>query len=424
MSEAAYQIEHDEPDVSAPADQFIAPLPRISVQAFCETGEVARVLQVVGEDRRMSRTHMNVQMGGVDAAVSYFQGAPSPNLLLIEMLDGPDTMLDSLAPLADVCDSSTKVIVIGHVNDVLLYRELIRRGVSEYLVAPLSNLQFLDTIAGLYTDPQAEPVGRVLAFVGAKGGVGSSTVAHNVAWAIANTFGSDTIVVDLDLPFGTAALDFNQDPAQGVAEAVFAPDRLDDVLLDRLLAKCTDNLSLFAAPANLNREYDLDRDAYDRMLDVVRKNVPAVVLDIPHVWSAWTKNVLLGADEIVITAEPDLANLRNAKNLFELIKQGRPNDRPPLLVLNQTGMPRRPEIAAKDFAEALGTEPAAAIAFDPHLFGTAANNGQMIEEMSANAKPNEAFLDIAKMLTGKSEVRRKRRSILAPLMEKLSGKKG
>ena len=430
MSDHAMQIEprFDVDDIEQigaedEAETFIPPVPRVSIQAFCETADTAKMLQVAAEDRRMARAHTNIQSSGIDGAISFYREAPSPNLIIVELIGGPDSILENLARLAEVCDSGTKVLVIGHVNDVLLYRELVRRGVSEYLVAPLSTKQVLQSIAGLYGDPQAEPLGRVLAFVGAKGGSGSSTVAHNSAWMIANNLGTDAIIADLDLPFGTAALDFNQDPMQGIAEAVYAPDRLDDVLLDRQLAKCTDNLSLFSAPGNLGRDYDLEPDAYDRVLDVVRANVPAVILDLPHMWNGWVKHILLDADEIVITAEPDLANLRNAKNIFEIVRQGRPNDRPPRLVLNRVGVPKRPEISPKDFAEALNCEPAAIIAFDPALFGTAANNGQMIQEMAANAKPLEAFAEIAKALTGRSEPSDKRRSLLAPLMARLGSRK-
>lgn len=424
MSELAYKVEDIEPvEGDEAAETFVAPLPRISIQAFCATGDVANVLQTMAEDRRLSRAHVSVQTGGIDAAIKHYQNAPTPNLLLLELVDGPEAMVEQLGQLAEVCDSGTKVVVIGHVNDVVLYRDLMGRGVSEYLVTPVTTMQVIQAIGGLYADPQAEPVGRVLAFVGAKGGVGSSTVAHNTAWSIANGFSTDAIIADFDLPFGTAALDFNQDPAMSVADAVYAPERLDDVLLDRLLAKCTDNLSLFAAPGNLHQEYDLEPNAYDRILDIVRAGVPAVILDLPHQWTGWMKSILMSADEIVITAEPDLANLRNAKNLFELVKQGRPNDKPPHLVLNKVGVPKRPEISAKDFGEALQTTAAAIIGFDPQLFGTAANNGQMIQEMASNAKPNEAFMEMAKTLTGRVESRRKRTSLLGPLMGKLSRKK-
>ena len=139
--------------------------------------------------------------------------------------------------------------MIGHVNDVQLYRDLIRRGVSEYLIAPLEPLDILRTLSELYISPEARNLGRVIAVMGAKGGVGASTVAHNISWAIARNLDASTVVVDLDIAFGTAGLNFNQDPPQGIAEAVFAPERLDSNMLDRLLSRCSDNLALLAAPA-------------------------------------------------------------------------------------------------------------------------------------------------------------------------------
>ena len=138
-----------------------------------------------------------------------------------------------------------------------------------------------------------------------------------------------TVIVDLDLAFGTAGLDFNQDPPQGIAEAVFAPDRVDANLIDRLLSKCSDQLSLLAAPATLDRLYDLPESAFDAIIDMLRATSPCSVLDVPHHWTAWTKRVLVGADEVVIVASPDLANLRNTKTLLDALRQARRNDAAP-----------------------------------------------------------------------------------------------
>jgi pilus assembly protein CpaE len=285
-----------------------------------------------------------------------------------------------------------------------------RRGISEYLVAPIGTLDLVRSLSEMFRAPDAEPVGRTIAFIGAKGGVGASTISHNVAWSIARTFDQPTVVADLDLAFGTAGLDFNQDPPQGIADAVFAPDRLDSNLVDRLLAKCTENLSLLAAPATLDRSYDFQADAFDGLYDILRSNVPYIVLDVPHCWSAWSRRSLIAADEIVVVASPDLANLRNAKNIIDLTRAQRPHDAPPRLVLNQAGMPKRPEIKIAEFSKALDIEPSAVIAFEPQLFGTASNNGQMIAEISASHKINEQFLDIARQVTGRAEARVKKRS--------------
>src|SRR6185295_641006 len=169
-------------------------------------------------------------------------------------------------------------------------------GVSEYLVAPLTPLHVIETIANLYVNPKAPPIGRVVVFAGARGGAGASTIAHNVAWYVAEGLKIDTAIIDFDLPFGTAGLNFNQDPGQGVADALAAPERLDDVLLDRLLIKQTEHLSLFAAPALLDRDYEADASAYESVIDQVRGSTPCVILDMPHIWRPWVKQTLFGAD--------------------------------------------------------------------------------------------------------------------------------
>jgi pilus assembly protein CpaE len=402
----------------------IAPLPRISIQAFCETQEIARLVEQATADRRMEKAHVKVQMGGGAAAAEAYRSAPTPNVVLIEGDAHRERLLETLDRLSQVCDNDTKVMVIGQVNDVLLYRELMRLGVSDYLVPPFGVVDLVRSLSEIFRAPGAEPVGRVVAFVGAKGGVGSSTIAHNVAWAMARQLKLDSAVVDLDLAFGTAGLNFNQDPPQGVAEVVFAPDRLDAALVDRLLSKCAEQLNLLAAPATLDRVYDFHEDVFDPLLEIMRANVPCSVLDMPHVWTAWSKRALIAADEVVIVASPDLANLRNAKNLIDLLKAARPNDAAPRLILNQVGVPKRAEIKPADFAKALDLEPAAIIAFDPGLFGAAANNGQMIAETAPSNKVNEVFTDLAKRVTGKSETRRsKRPAIFEPLMAVINRRK-
>jgi pilus assembly protein CpaE len=396
------ETEEQESAPSFGAAAHERPVPRISIHAFCEFPDTGAALQRAAADRRLSKAHMTVQLGGVDAAGQFFGNHPTPNLLIIETRNQGQAVLRELEQLASVCDETTKVVVIGRVNDVQLYRELTRRGVSEYLVAPLNPLQIIETISGLYINPDAPPIGRVLTFIGTRGGAGSSCLAHNVAWTIAENLGIDTAIVDFDLPFGTAGLNFNQDPGQGVADALAAPERLDDVLLDRLLAKCGEHLSLFAAPATLERDYEASPDAFESVIDQVRSSIPCVVVDLPHAWSAASRQILLNSDEIVIVATPDLSSLRNGKNMLDVLKNRRANDLPPRLVLNQTNVPKRPEIPAKEFGEAMGLEPSLIIPFEPQLFGVAANNGQMLAEVQRNAKASQAVHHLAEMLTGRA----------------------
>ncbi len=404
---AAHEINHDR----------ARPIPRISIQAFCESQDTADVLQLAAEDRRLSKTHVSVHMGGAEAAVAHYQESPTPNLIVIESSLPRVEIVGQLDRLAESCDAGTKVVVIGRLNDVVLYRELLKRGVSEYLVAPISPFQIMESLSNLYNNPDSDPVGTVIAFIGAKGGTGSSTVCHNTAWAMSEILKTNVVVADLDLAFGTTGLDFNQDPIQGIAEALQSPERLDEVLLDRLLTKCSERLSIFAAPVVLDRDYEISADACDIVLDIVRQNVPFVTVDLPHTWTPWVKRVLLQADEVVVTAVPDLANLRNAKNLIDLLKQNRVNDGPPRLVINMAKTPKRPEISPKEFSAALDLAPVQVIEFDSETFGLASNNGQMIEEFSAKAKAAQQFRDLALVLAHRREQKddKKKPSALAPL---------
>ena len=426
MSSLAYDTAKDEQPASqadVQAIQDVRPIPRISIQAFCETEAVAVPIERAGKDRRMEKSHLKVHMGGIPTAVEFYQSAPTPNLIILESRKEPRDLLAGLADLAEYCDPTTKVVVIGHYNDVWLYRELIRSGVSEYIVAPISMSDIMGVIASIFVDPNADPLGRSIAFIGAKGGVGSSTIAHNVAWSMSTLFGTEVVVADLDLAFGTANINFDQDPAQGIAEAVFAPERIDEVYLDRLLAQCAEHLSLLAAPSTLERTYDFDQNAFAHLIDTAQRSAPLIVLDVPHVWTGWTRETLIRADEVVITATPELANLRNTKNLVDTLKKLRPNDMPPKLIINQAGVPKRPEIGPAEFAEPLGLVPMAVIPFDPQLFGNASNNGRMLGETDAKSQVVQMVSHVAHILTGRAELKAKKKAGLGNLLGKLNLKK-
>jgi pilus assembly protein CpaE len=383
--------------------QVVASVPHINIRAFCDDPRTVQAIQAAAADRRMARAHVQIHMGGVPGAVQVFQTELTPNVVIVETTASREATLSALPQLAEVCGPETKVIVIGHLNDIILYRELMRMGISEYLVAPIHQLQLIDSIAGLFHDPGAKPLGRIFAFVGSKGGVGSSTLAHNVGWYLSRHLNTDTVITDFDLAFGTAGLNFNQEASQGIADALGQPDRIDQTLLDRLLTKCGDKLSLLASPSSIDRDHHVEESSVEVILNTVRNSVPCVIVDVPNMWAPWIKYTLLHADEVVITATPELASLRNTKNLMDLLKQARPNDAPPRLVMNQIGVPKRPEIPVADFAKALNVEPSLIISYDAQTFGTAASNGQMLAEVSSKAKAAASVAALAQMLLGQEK---------------------
>ncbi|MBE7734206.1 AAA family ATPase [Devosia faecipullorum] len=379
-------------------------VPRITIQAFCEHSHTAQLVESALQDRRMSKVALTTHNGGIEAAVETYKSNPTPNLIIVETTQPPADIPKSLERLAEVCDASTRVIVLGHVNDVLLYRELIRSGISEYVVLPASAHDIVTAITELYIAEGAAPIGRTIGFVSAKGGAGGSTIAHNVAWSIASNLRQDCLIVDMDLPFGTVGLNFNQDPPHGLADAVLASQKVDQTMLDRLMSKAANHINLLTAPATLDRTWDFEERDFEAIIEICQKSVPVIILDIPHAWNAWTRQTLASLDEVVIVAEPDLANLRNAKNLVDAIRTLRPAESATGLVINKQGLPRRPEIGASEFAASVESRLLGQIGFDAALFGTAANNGQMIAEVSANNKVNEAFSSIGMQVTGRQAV--------------------
>lgn len=426
-SPAASPVSHSPayPSASAYAAEIVggdaggeASVPRITIHVFCTRPETAEMVEKAAGDRRMSRAATLVRPGGVQAAIEHYQNQPTPSLVIVESLDSAPELLNQLDRLAEVCDPGTKVVTIGSANDIALYRELMRRGVSEYLVPPLGPLQIIRSITSLYADPAAPFTGRQIAVVGAKGGVGASTLAHNLAWALAERIQAGTVLADFDLPFGTAGLNFNQDPLQGVADALGQPDRLDPVLMDRMMVRVTERLSLFAAPATLDQDFDIHPDAFEEVAGKIRSAAPFVVLDLPHAWSAWKRKMLVASDDLIIVATPDLASLRNAKNMIDLVKAARPNDAPPRLVLNQVGVPGRPEVPVKDFGAALGLAPSLCLPFEPKAFGQAANHGQMIGEVAPKSKAAEGVTQLAQLIARREPPPAQKSSLMSGLFKK------
>ena len=397
-SNAAEVLSGDtEPEESG----FEYPIPRISIAAFCVGEDLISAMQAAAADRRLARAHVEIHKGGAREAARHFTQHPTPDLLLVETVSAADGVLSELDQLAQVCDEKTKAIIIGRTNDVQLYRQLMRSGISEYLLAPIAPLQLIDAISCLYADKASAPLGRLVAFAAARGGAGSSTLAHNFAWSLANTLKVRTAIIDLDLAFGTVGLNFNQEPSPGVAEALAAPDRIDEVLLERLLVKCGEHLSMLTTPASLDFERDLEATAVETLIDRARAMASCVVVDLPHVWNGWTRHILHHADDIVIVATPDLATLRNCKSLLQAIKSRRANDSPPKVIINQAGVPKRKEVPVKEFGDTIGQQPEFVLNFDPPLFGLAANNGQMLAEVQPKSRAAEAMRQLGRTISGR-----------------------
>lgn len=390
----------------------------LTIHACCESQETAAALRLAAQDRRLAGANLSVRMGGVAAALARSAHQATVDVIVVESSLQGEALLASVGELSGVSAARGRIIVIGHVNDILIYRELRRRHVCDYLVAPVSPRDLIDSIGALCADVPGPTRGRSIAFIGARGGAGSSAICHNAGWALASGLKAETVIADFDLPFGTTELDFNQKPAPGLAEALDAGN-LDERRLERLLSRCADHLSLLTSPAVPDRDGDMNAEAAERIVALLRRSRAYVILDLPRHWSAAVRRLLFTADDVVITAEPDLASLRNTKNLVDLLVSRRPADPPPRLVLNKINTAGRPEIGVEEFAAAAGALPSALFSFDARLFGVAANNGLMIAEAARKSEAAGSFQTLAEILAGRDAPKSEASGLLGQILSRL-----
>ena len=370
---------------------------RFSIDAFPISKESEAAFEGLTQQRDFVRAKMTMHSGGLARAVKHYVDNPSPQIIIVEQAGGPEEIQKGLESLAEVVEPGRKVIVVGDINDVQAYRRLISQGVAEYLVAPISSEDVASAITACVKDPAATARGRVISFIGARGGVGTSTIAVNTAWTLADLTQEMVIGIDLDLNFGTMGLSLNLDPKQSVAEALTDPDRIDTVLVERIMMEHGPNLSVLSTSGSVKELAPPSADAVERLIDICRTMAPYVVVDLPRRWNAWVIGTLQQSDEMVVVASPDLANLRDAKQLIEWNKARR-GAAPARLILSKADAAKRNQLSTRDFQDTLGIAPSLSIGFDATLFAQLMNNGQMIGEGAKGHKLAEQLRQFVRQL--------------------------
>jgi pilus assembly protein CpaE len=355
-------------------------IPKLTLDSFFLSPETERALDLLTSDRAFLRTTLARQGGGLNAAIAHYGRHRSPDILVVESASDADRLMAELEALAELVEPGLKVIVIGTVNDIAIYRRLLGQGVADYLLAPVEAAQLQASIKAQFRDPATAPRGRLIAGYGVRGGAGASTIVHNLAWTLAETYAEDVILIDLDLAFGTAALAFNLDPKQSVAEALSQPERLDGVLLDRFMVERGEHLKVLSTAGGLRDIPAITAEAVEKLVDLARQAAPFVVIDLPHQWNEWVRTLLAEADEVILAAQPDLASLRDCRNLAEQLISRRGGDHGLRLVLNKRDAARKVQLTEADFHDTVKLKPQASLPFEPQVVGEAANNGQMIAE--------------------------------------------
>lgn len=369
---------------------------RLKIDVFYLNAQTHAEIEKACKCKLLSYSKVNFYKGGLISAVEYYQDKETPDLIVLEAKEDDDQKIFSyLEKFAEFCLPHTKVVIIGKLNDVNLYRKLISLGVMEYFTYPLAHNDLVERIEAVFSGPNAVPKGKLISFYGSRGGVGSSSLAHNVAWILSQEKKEDVILVDTDLFFGTAAFGFNLDIKQTIVDALMQPNRLDHDLLEKIMIHCNDYLMILGSPANFTHNIKMNIEALDKLIDLLRQMSDIVILDLPHVYENWIFQALTDSDEAVVVVTPDIISFRNIKNIKEIIGKTR-EEKPFKLVFNQC-LNNKTQLSEKDFSETLGVAPLITLPYAPEIFGKASNNGQMICEVEA---ANEVSL-LLKELAGK-----------------------
>ncbi len=371
------------------------PLPNLRIDICHANADLAETVREASRDRLLSLVSFGYMPGGIGAAIEHFRSAPTPNLIILELdSDRPAEAREALERFADVCDPETKVVVAARTNDVEFYRWLKENGVSDYVLLPAGAGAIIDVLYRLFGVKDGVE-GRLTAVMAAKGGAGSSTLCHHLAAACARRTGVPTLLADLDLSFGTAALDFDLTPIRGSAEFLHVAGRAGSDPIEKFVLPAEDNLFVLGSGASLVRTMPITPELVDGALRRFRKSYSYSFVDLPHVWSEWTKNALIHADRAVIVSGTDIASLRNVKSIFQILAEARPRD-PALLVLNMTGVRGRQELREQDFKAAAGRNPDLVLRFAPEPFSRAAAEGKLILDTHPRSTESRAlvsFLD-------------------------------
>ncbi len=376
---------------------------KIDIHAFPLSEHMGAVFADLQSNKRGICSTITITDGGMERALPTLSDVSTPPLVIVESASRSAELLQELDALANVCQPGTHLILIGAENDIHLYRTLIKQGVDQYLLNDVSGNDLRAAIVEIFSETGRQTQCRTIAFYGVRGGVGSSAMAHNVAAWLAAVHEKPVLLMDLDIPTGTAALSFNLQPRHTIVDALAHGGMLEEGLFSRYLENAGPNISVLCAPGQLNASAGIQGPGLEEIITVGKKLADYVVLDIPHVWESWVPDTLIDADETVLVANPDLYNLRDGKNLIEYLAPQRPVDAPLRLVLNKVGLNGKGELGVADFKEVVGLSPAGTIAFDGNAFQAAMNNGEMLETVARKSNASLGMESLAMRISGLEE---------------------
>jgi pilus assembly protein CpaE len=382
------------------------PAGRAPLLAFVADGETERLLR--DSLRFLGFADAPIARGGIAKAIDALGTQRSPELLIVD-ISGISMPVSKIHNLAEVCEPGVTVIAVGDRNEVGLYRDLLHSGVSDYIVKPLTTPLLAKALDGSSTAGSVaihRKLGTTVAFVGARGGVGTTTLAVNLAWYLGERQSRRVALVDLDLHNGDCALAFNVKATPGLREALVNPSRIDSILLERVMAPVGERLFVLSAEEPLRDNVDFTAEAVDTLVTALREQFHYVVLDVPRTSAPAYIEALDQADFRIVVADQTLRSARDAVRRRDALGSAEGKHRN-LLVVNRGGEGGRRAITLNEMQNILELRPKTVIPFQPAWFAPAADGGAAVA-VGRRSKFGHAIADLALELSGRPPQRRRR----------------
>jgi pilus assembly protein CpaE len=400
------KADHAEAASAEPADGgfkdiMIGQSSAIEVAAFVTDEETARVIANVLRSQSLAAV---VRAGDVTTAAKQLGALPAPRLLMVDLSTSTMPMRD-IDTLAEVCEPGTSVIALGSQNDVGLFRDLIAAGVADYLVKPVSEAALIQAV-GKASERPAEvqqagdkALGRFVVVIGARGGVGASTVAANCGYVMSKDFKKRVALVDLDLQFGTASLALDVEPGRGLREALENPSRIDSLFIASASVNAGENFYILGAEEPLDDITTFAPEALDLLLTELRRSFDCVVVDIPRTAAVHHRDALTGADAVVVVTDLSLAGMRDTLRLSSFAKRVA-NDGKVMIVANRVGADKKGAVPKADFEKGIEGKIDYMVPEDMKSMALANHTGKPVPAVAAGAKLSQAFRDIGRQFAG------------------------
>lgn len=377
-------------------------LPSASVHLFLKDRATIEAAQALSNDWRFARVTVRITEGNVENAISQYAQTPSPEIVFVETDTTDSSFIGRLDALSGYCNEKTSAVVIGPVNDVNLYRSLTALGVSDYLVFPVPQDTLAEVIAGSLIEKLGTTGSRLIALIGAKGGVGTSALAQGLAWGAAENMGQKTFLADMAGAWSSLPVGIGYEPSASTAEAIKAAIAKDQDSLRRMIYSAHERLFVLATGMEPMLESSPHLAQFEEVLNVAMASHPVVIADLSGAPPAVQKMILTRAHGIVIVSTPTLSALRGARTLLQEIKkvyggQGRAID----LVINMVGLAPGKEVSKGDIRIAMDCDAAVQVPFDPKLFIGLESEGRRLTADKAGAEIVAKLLPLIQKLVGR-----------------------